>query len=541
MKPLLHVHDLQAGFGRTVVVGGIGFTLHAGETLGLVGASGSGKTLTALSVMRLLPAGAWQRGDIDLHDGDAVTPLSSLPEQSLQALRGNRLAMIFQEPATSLNPVMTCGAQVAEAVGLHRGLSGQAAQEATLALFRKVRLNDPVRMAASYPHQLSGGQQQRVMIAMAISGNPALLIADEPTSSLDVTVQASILDLLRDLQQESGMGILFITHDLAVVERVAHRVAVMDDGRIVEEGSCDAVLRNPQHPVTRRLLAFRPAAPVATAPISLAGSPLLQVRHLSKSYATHGGMFTRHAGDVAAVSDVSFELNAGETFGLVGESGSGKTTLARLLVRIADPAAGTITFNGADWLSLEGRRLRAARRHVQVIFQNPYASLSPRMKIGEAIAEPMRVHGLARGRAAKEKAIDLLRRVGLEAEHYDRYPHAFSGGQRQRICIARALAVQPRLLVCDECVSSLDVAVQAQVLDLLRQLKREEGLTILFISHDLAVVRSMSDRIAVMHEGKIVESGDAEAVFRSPKNPYTRQLLAAIPGAGMTEHDSSKS
>jgi peptide/nickel transport system ATP-binding protein len=533
MKPLLELHDLYAGFGQSTVVGGIRLTVQAGETLGLVGASGSGKTLTALSVMRLLPPGAWQRGDIDLYDGDAVTRVASLPEKSLRALRGKRMAMIFQDPATSLNPVLSCGAQVAEAVRRHRQLTGRAAQEATLELLRKVRLDDPERMAASYPYQLSGGQQQRLVIAMAISGNPALLIADEPTSSLDVTVQASILALLRDLQQESGMGILFITHDLAVVEQVAHRVAVMDGGQIVEEGSCDAVLQHPQQAVTRRLLAMRPAPPEAVPPSLPPGTPILQVRHLSKSYTTYGGLFTRTTGDVAAVNDVSFDLYAGETFGLVGESGSGKSTLARLLVRIADPGAGDITFRGADWLGAEGRALRKQRRDIQVIFQNPYASLNPRMTVGEAIAEPIRVHGLASGRAAaKEKALDLLRRVGLEAAHYDRYPNAFSGGQRQRICIARALAVQPRLLICDECVSSLDVAVQAQVLDLLRRLKQEEGLTILFISHDLNVVRSLSDRIAVLYEGRIVESGDAETLFRSPKNPYTQRLLAAIPGAG---------
>jgi len=578
MQSLLEIKNLSTSFdaaeGRVDAVSGISFSIGGGETVALVGESGSGKSVTALSMMRLIsPPGKITGGEILFRDNRNSTNLLALSEKEICSYRGKRIAMIFQEPMTSLNPVFSCGRQVEEALLAHQKISGREAREKTLALFSKVRLDEPERMYRAFPHQLSGGQKQRVMIAMAISCKPELLIADEPTTSLDVTVQAAILDLLRDLQKETGMCILFITHDLAVAASLASRVLVMYKGRIVEEGKLEAVFENPQHPYTRGLLACRPpmntryhTLPViqdfvrmdADGSLRETGQdtgllrkkytvpdeerkarltkiyeqkPLLEVKNLTAVYAGEQRPFARDI-RVKAVDDVSFALYPGETLGLVGESGCGKTTLGRCIVRLTEPASGHVLFNETDVALLEGKALRQLRRQVQVIFQDPLSSLHPLMKIGDAILEPMQVHGLYENhQTRKKKVMELLERVGLRPEHYDRYPVAFSGGQRQRISIARALALRPLLLICDESVSALDVSVQAQVLNLLNDLKKEYGLSLLFISHDLSVVRFMSDRMAVMNKGRFEELGDAEDVVRQPKSAITQKLIAAIPQA----------
>lgn len=571
----LGVRNLVVSFGQGPdylrAVDGISFELQAGQTLGIVGESGSGKSVTSLSLMQLIPASAGrvEEGEARLltKEGAAVD-LLQLSQKQIRRFRGNDIAMIFQEPMTSLNPVFTCGNQVAEALRLHRNLSVRDARNETIRLFEKVKLPRASQLYDSYPHQLSGGQKQRVMIAMAISCQPKVLIADEPTTALDVTVQAGILDLLNELQKETGMAMIFITHDLGVISRIADDIMVMYKGKAVEQGSVDQIFRQPVHPYTRGLLACRPSRnfnlrrlPVITdfmhtdeqgnytetgqsvdevsdkigfrdtEEVSVTnGESLLRVQGLKVWFPASKAFFGKPKTFVKAVDDVSFEVFRGETLGLVGESGCGKTTLGRAILRLMEPSGGKLLFEGSDICGYDSRELRAFRKKMQLIFQDPYSSLNPRMTAGDAIIEPMQVHGLHRSeKERKEKVMYLLKRVGLKEEHYRRYPHQFSGGQRQRICIARALSLNPSFVICDESVSALDVSVQAQVLNLLNELKEEQGLTYIFISHDLSVVRYMSDRIMVMNKGKIEELGPAGRVYSAPESEYTRRLLDAIP------------
>jgi peptide/nickel transport system ATP-binding protein len=483
----------------------------------------------------------------------------------MQHLRGNEIAMIFQEPMTSLNPVFTCGDQVVEAIRLHQKVSFAEARDRTLALFEEVRLPNPRRIFSAYPHQLSGGQKQRVMIAMAIACNPRLLIADEPTTALDVTVQKTILELLQELQAKHGMSLIFISHDLGVIGEICDRVLVMYKGRIVEEGPVQDIFASPHDPYTRGLIACRPPLDrrlhrlptlsdflknpekltvedaLRTETISeeayrqrqaqLAQKPpILEVQNLCVYFPIQKGIFSRTVGYVKAVDNVSFTVYPGETVGLVGESGSGKTTTGRAILRLIEPTSGQVRFQGQDITTLPVKDLRPLRKHMQIIFQDPYSSLNPRLTVGSALTEPMLFHGLARTpKEAQERAIALLEQVGLEADHFYRYPHEFSGGQRQRIAIARALAVEPKFIICDESVSALDVSVQAQVLNLLLDLQEKYGLSYIFISHDLSVVKFMSDRLLVMNQGQVVESGYAEDIYRSPKHEYTQKLIDAIP------------
>jgi peptide/nickel transport system ATP-binding protein len=580
MSRLLSIEQLGVSFstenGITRALHDITFSLDRGETVGIVGESGSGKSVTSLSVMRLLPsAGKITQGRIIFHDNPQNgTDLLSLDAAQMRRRRGKDIAMIFQEPMTSLNPVLTCGYQVAEALRLHLGMSSQAARERTLELFRKVRLPRPEQIYTAYPHEISGGQKQRVMIAMAISCDPSVLIADEPTTALDVTVQKTILELLHTIQQESNMGMLFITHDLGVIAEIADRVVVMYKGNVVEQGSVEQIFRDPQHPYTKSLLACRPpldrrlrrlpvvsdylqtesdgsfserkdgSAATLSRDIITASerkerhaalygqSPVLQVRNLSTWFPLRKGVFGKVREHVRAVDDVSFDVYPGETLGLVGESGCGKTTLGRTIIRLVEPTSGEVIYRGQDFAALRGGDLRKMRKSIQIIFQDPYSSLNPRMTVGQALMEPMQVHRLhGDNRRRKDRAIELLERVSLQPDHFNRYPHEFSGGQRQRICIARALALEPDFIICDESVSALDVSVQAQVLNLLNDLKREFGLTYIFISHDLSVVKYMSDRMIVMNKGKIEEEGDPERIYASPVSEYTKSLIAAIPAA----------
>ncbi len=597
--PLLSVRNLHVSFSRegkwTEAVHGIDLDVMAGRTLGLVGESGSGKSVSSLAVMRLL------NDKISRISADSVviggTEIKGYTERQMADVRGKRIAMIFQEPMTSLNPVYKCGYQVSEMILQHEktlpGMSyrpegsvsmhGKVGKDAlpigrhdihkkvkqyVIELFKQVMLPRPEAIYDSYPHELSGGQKQRVMIAMAIACHPQLLIADEPTTALDVTVQLEILKLLRKLQAETGMGMIFITHDLGVVAEIADDVAVMHNGEILERGTVNDILNHPQHPYTQGLLACRPPIDVRLKRLPIvkefldgewqggkaqilhdlqitdeerqahlkqlySREPLLKVEHLQTWYPLRKGVFSRVYGHVKAVDDVSLEVYEGETLGLVGESGCGKTTLGRSILRLAEPTGGKVWFDGIDVTALKGQALRDFRKQAQIVFQDPYSSLNPRLTIGEAIAEPMLVHGIEKDRKKSRTIVcDLLEQVGLKAEHYDRYPHEFSGGQRQRICIARALAVNPRLVICDESVSALDVSVQAQVLNLLNRLKAERHLTYIFISHDLSVVRFMSDRVVVMYNGKPVEMDDADVLFEHPQNDYTKKLIAALPGRG---------
>ncbi len=566
-------------------VNNISFSLCRGETIGIVGESGSGKSVTSLSIMRLIPnpPGKITSGEIICHSKTkGRIDITKISEKEMRTLRGNEIAMIFQEPMTSLNPVFTCGNQVMEAILLHQQVTKGEAKEKTIELFKKVQLPRPEIIFSSYPHQLSGGQKQRVMIAMAMSCNPEILIADEPTTALDVTVQATIIDLMQELQRQNDMGIVFITHDLGVIAELADKVVVMYKGKIVEQGNVFDIFSNPQHPYTKGLLACRPpldkrlnwlptvsdfmkinevgeiienkqsvkdsieklvitAAERADAhKLLYAKHPVLQLKNIKTSFAINKGMFGKPTSFVNAVDDISFDVYPGETMGLVGESGCGKTTLGRTILRLIEPTSGTIILNGKDITHISKNEMIKLRKDIQIIFQDPYSSLNPRITIGNAIMEPMQVHGILKNDGERKKrVIELLERVNMTEAQFNRYPHEFSGGQRQRICIARALALQPKFIICDESVSALDVSVQAQVLNLLNELKREFDFTYIFISHDLSVVKFMSDRMVVMNKGKIEEMGDADSIYNNAKSEYTKKLISAIPKGQLNDIKNS--
>ncbi|MCX8102280.1 MAG: ABC transporter ATP-binding protein [Geminicoccaceae bacterium] len=528
---VLHVEDLSVslprGADRPFAVERASFEVAAGETLCVVGESGSGKSVTAQAIMGLLPKGQLEpvAGSIRL-EGESL--LDARPAR-LRALRGARMAMIFQEPMTALNPVMRCGAQIDEVLRTHTRLSAEARRAKILDILAEVRLPDPERIARAYPHELSGGQRQRIMIAMALVLEPALLIADEPTTALDVTTQAQILKLIRDLQARHGTGVLFITHDFGVVAEIADRVAVMQWGRIVEQGPKDSILRRPSHPYTRMLIGAVPSL-VPRHPRGRGDAPVvLRTERLGKTYAASG--WFRRQPPVRAAEAVDLVIRKGETLGIVGESGSGKSTVARCIARLTDPSEGEVWLGSHPIGRVPGRALRPHRRRVQVVFQDPYRSLNPRRTVGQSITEGPINFG-ATPRAARARAEELMRLVRLDPAALDRYPHQFSGGQRQRICIARALAMEPELLIADEAVSALDVSVQAQVLELLDEIRERLSLAVLFITHDLRVAAQVCDRVAVMHRGRVVEEGDAAEVLTTPRHDYTRSLLEAAPGRG---------
>jgi len=575
ITPVLEVKGLSTHFhtgaGVVKAVDGIDLTLMPGETLGVVGESGSGKSVTSLTVMDLLPGltARVQAERIAFMGKD----LLSLSDSGRRKLRGRDMAMIFQEPMTSLNPVLPVGEQVAESLLAHTDMSEEAARARVIELFEEVGIPNPSQRVDSYPHEMSGGQKQRVMIAMALACDPKLLIADEPTTALDVTIQMQILDLLRRLRDTRGMSILFITHDLGVIAEIADHVAVMYRGKLVEYGDVLSIFENATHPYTKGLLACRPRleSPYrilptvgdfleteerdgeivalrerpgleerleklkgtntgAKDPKATPSEPLLEVRDLKVWFPVRSGLFQRVTDHIRAVDGISFAVPAGSTMGLVGESGCGKTTTGRALLRLIEPTSGEVEFAGHKLMGLPEPQLRALRPRMQIIFQDPYSSLNPRMTVEAALIEPMRVHGVGDGHSERrDRAAALLREVGLLPEHLNRYPHEFSGGQRQRICIARTLSLEPEFIVCDESVSALDVSVQAQVLNLLKELQDSRDLTYIFISHDLSVVKFMSDTMAVMKAGKIVEMGDAEAIYAQPESEYTRSLIAAIP------------
>ena len=535
------------------VVSDISFSVKKNEIVGLVGESGSGKSVTSLAVLGLLPKAITKiTGRIDFNGTD----LLSCTEKSFQRIRGKKIAMIFQEPMSSLNPTLSCGSQVAEVLQQHTTCTKQEIKETVLSLFEKVKLPSPAQIFTAYPHEISGGQQQRVMIAMAIACQPALLIADEPTTALDVTVQKEIIQLLKSLQQETGMGILFISHDLALVSEIADRVVVMHQGKQVEEGPVAQVFKHSKAPYTKALIASKPTlkerlkilptvadfmAETAVTEIYTAEEraifhekiyqqkPLLEIVDLKKEFVRKTAWFST-ADTVKAIDGVSFKVFEGETLGLVGESGCGKSTLGRTILQLEKASSGYVFYKGNDITTLSKKAIRSLRKEIQLIFQDPFSSLNPRITIGEAILEPMSVHKiLANNTARKTHVITLLEEVGLLPEHYNRYPHEFSGGQRQRIGIARAIALQPKLIICDESVSALDVSVQAQVLNLLNRLKENYKFTYIFISHDLSVVKYMADQLVVMNQGKIEEIGDADAIYKAPKSTYTKALIAAIP------------
>ncbi len=569
MNPLLAINNLSLDFisesGTTNALKNISFTVNRGEVVALVGESGSGKSVTSLSILQLLPSppAKFTTGTILFSEnGTENSDLLKKNRGEMQDIRGNKIAMIFQEPMTSLNPVLTCGDQVMEAILLHKKVSKVVAKQQTITWFEKVKLPNPDAMFSRYPHQLSGGQKQRVMIAIAMCCEPSLLICDEPTTALDVTVQKTILQLIKELQQQLNMGVIFITHDLGVVAEIADRAVVMYKGEIVEQNTVKEIFSSPQHPYTKALLACRPVnhqrgkrlpvvsdflgerisnLSVAQAGIghgiinqevkgSDSSKTLLTVENLSVCFPAKKNLFGKASSYTKAVEEVSFEVYKGETLGLVGESGCGKTTLGRTLLRLIEPTSGKIIYNGIDLTAKKREELRSLRKEVQIVFQDPYSSLNPRITIGSAIAEPMKVHGiLPTDKQRKDKVTELLEKVNLKAEHFSRYPHEFSGGQRQRIVIARALALNPSFIICDESVSALDVSVQAQVLNLLNDLKKEFGFTVIFISHDLSVVRYISDRILVMNKGKIEESGQADDIYFNPRSDYTKKLIASIP------------
>ncbi len=576
-EPLLEVKNLTVDFhveqGNFSAVRDISYSLEKGECLGIVGESGSGKTISTLALMRLIPrAGKISGGELIFNSKrSGNVAIQNLAEKEMRHFRGNEIGMIFQEPLTSLNPVLTCGSQVMEAIMLHQGVRKAESRNRTLELFKKVKLPRPESILDSYPHQLSGGQKQRVMIAMAISCNPSLLIADEPTTALDVTVQKAILELMQELQEENGMSIIFISHDLGVIAEIASKTAVMYKGQIVEQGNVLDIFSNPQHPYTKGLLACRPPldkrlhflptvadfmkmdGPMPQTPKEALNKglglneitpeerrkshqklysrqPIIKLENLKTYFPINKGIFGKTTDFVKAVDDISFDIYPGETLGIVGESGSGKTTLGRTILRLIEPTSGNISYREQDILKLSQEEMRPLREKLQIIFQDPYSSLNPHMTVGESILEPMRVHRIGNDeQERKTKALELLERVNMDPSQFDRYPHEFSGGQRQRICIARALALNPEFIVCDECISALDVSVQAQVINLLSELKRDFGFTYLFISHDISVVKFISDRMIVLYNGKIEEAGDADEIYFNPQKEYTKRLINAVP------------
>lgn len=581
---LLQVDNLETTFktehGNVVAVKGISFSLKKGETIGIVGESGSGKSVTSLSIMKLISKpGFISGGNIFFNNENEVVELVSLPNKQMKEIRGKDISMIFQEPMTSLNPVFTCGDQIVETILLHyKSFDKKVAKEMSLELFDMVKLPEPDRVFNAYPHEISGGQKQRVMIAMSMACNPALLIADEPTTALDVTVQTSILDLMRKLRDENETSIIFITHDLGVIAEIADRVLVMYKGNVVEEGTVWDIFSNPQHPYTKGLLACRPRLDMAMKKLPVVSDfmevtdsgeiieknknigeaiiansftdeelkqriidiesnpPLLEVKGLKVHFPIRKGLFNKVTKYVKAVDDISFHVYPGETLGVVGESGCGKTTTGRTIVGLEKPTEGEIFYKGRDISKISKKEMRELRKEIQIIFQDPYSSLNPKMTIGRAITEPMLVHNIFdTNKERKEKALDLLEKVGLERDHYNRYPHEFSGGQRQRICIARALSLNPKFIICDESVSALDVSVQAQVLNLLNDLQEEFNLTYIFISHDLSVVKFMSDRVLVMNKGVIEESGYPDKIYSNPKTEYTKKLIDAIPKGNLED------
>ena len=535
--PLLCVRDLEVSFetssGQVMAVDRLSFDLAAGETLAIVGESGSGKSVTALSIMRLIEReGGFVTGRIALkRRGGDVIDLMTADEPTLRHVRGNEISMVFQEPMTSLNPVLTIGTQLAEILVLHQGRSASEAMREAQSLIERVKIPDPARRLHQYPHELSGGMRQRVMIAMALACQPQLLIADEPTTALDVTVQAEILALIRRLQDEIGMAMIFITHDMGVVAEVADRVIVMRYGEKVEENALAELFSTPSHPYTRALLAAVPKLGDGSPPqIATDAAPVLEVKGLIKRFPVRKGWLKRTVAMVHAVEDVSLTLRHGETLALVGESGCGKSTTARALMRLIEPTAGSVRMVGQEIIGLPKAEMRAARSHIQMIFQDPYASLNPRLSVFESVTEPLAIHRPELTKADRRKiAGDLMVRVGLTRDQLDRYPHQFSGGQRQRLAIARALSLRPKIIVADEPVSALDVSIRAQVIELLKDLQRELGVAYLFISHDMAVVEQMSHRVAVMYLGEIVEMGPSAQVLNHPRHPYTKRLLSAVP------------
>ena len=571
-QPILEIENLRTHFhtddGIVKAVDGISLTAFPGETLGIVGESGSGKSVTSYTVMKLLPELTARV------NADKVTFLGrdmlSVTTKDMSEIRGKDMAMIFQEPMSSLNPVFRVGDQVAEAIRFHEGVSKEEARQRTIQLFEEVGIPNPSERVDMYPHEMSGGQKQRVVIAMALSCNPTLLIADEPTTALDVTIQAQILDLLRKLRDTRGMAVLFITHDLGVIAEIADKVAVMFRGKVVEYGPVLDIFENPQHPYTKGLLNCRPRldTPFKVLPTvsdfleywtedgevqmreksmddarmqelmntgrdKMAegeGTPVLSVKDLKVWFPVKKGVFRRTVDHVKAVDGISFDVWEGQTLGLVGESGCGKTTTGRAILRLVEPTDGTVTFQGKDLRALDADAMREVRRDLQIIFQDPYSSLNPRMTVEATITEPMLIHGIGSSAAdRRDRAAALLEEVGLPGDHLKRYPHEFSGGQRQRICIARTLSLEPKFIICDESVSALDVSVQAQVLNLLKELQAKRGLTYIFISHDLSVVKFMSDVMCVMRAGKIVEAGPADGIYENPVQDYTKQLISAIP------------
>jgi peptide/nickel transport system ATP-binding protein len=564
MQPLLSIENLSVDFitdqQTTHAVKNISLQVARGEILAVVGESGSGKSVTSLSILKLLPTppAKFSTGKIIFQDNHVQVDLIRANPKQIREIRGSKIAMIFQEPMTSLNPVMNCGNQVLEALLTHKKISSAEAKRQTIEWFEKVKLPQPEKIFNRYPHELSGGQKQRVMIAIAMCCRPSLLICDEPTTALDVTVQKTILQLIKELQQQENMGVIFITHDLGVVAEIADRVAIMYKGEIVEQNTAKQIFDHPQNPYTKALIACRPASHLKDERLPTVSDFLDEARSLrsdvrdqkyedsvlkrqgSETLVKVENLLVQFPGKInllgkpknyfTAVDDVSFEIYKGETLGLVGESGCGKTTLGRTLLRLIEPTSGTIIYKNSDITSLTKVQLKELRKDVQLIFQDPYSSLNPRLTIGDAIAEPMKISGVEKNNNVLEKKVtDLLEQVSLSPNMMNRYPHEFSGGQRQRIVIARALSLSPGFIVCDESVSALDVSVQAQVLNLLNDLKKELGLTMLFISHDLSVVRYMCDRIMVMNKGKIIETGPADEVYYRPQNQYTKQLIEAIP------------
>ncbi|PRX38375.1 microcin C transport system ATP-binding protein [Meinhardsimonia xiamenensis] len=526
-EPLLQVRDLWVRFrqdGReTEAVRGVSFHVEKGETVALVGESGSGKSVTALSTVSLLPDSARVEGSVRYRGEELI----GASEKRLMEVRGNDISFVFQEPMTSLNPLHTIEKQIMESLALHQGLTGEPARERVVELLEKVGIDEPRRRLKDYPHQLSGGQRQRVMIAMALANGPDLLIADEPTTALDVTIQAQILELLYQLKQEEDMSLLFITHDLGIVRRIADRVCVMKDGEIVEQGPTAEIFANPQHPYTQMLLAAEATGSPAAVPADAA--EVVATEKLRVWFPIQRGLLRRVVGHIKAVNEATISVRAGETLGIVGESGSGKTTLALAIMRLIS-SEGRIIFQGEEIDRFTSRQMRPLRRHMQIVFQDPYGSLSPRMTVEEIIAEGLTVHRVDAGRDRREMVAEIMEEVGLDPATMYRYPHEFSGGQRQRIAIARAMILRPRLLVLDEPTSALDMTVQVQIVELLRRLQEKHGLAYLFISHDLKVVRALSHRVMVMRRGDIVEWGTAEEIFDNPRHPYTRELMAAALG-----------